>query len=356
MDRVFNRRSPEDRQRSSVMQIIKDTAVSAKDKITSLYDRVRSRDDGDEEKRASIWLRKLRGMFDPFKRGGRVREGAGKVASLLGKIGVPLMAALMNPKLLESISDAVQKHLSFDQISKYVTDMWEEAKGRGSTARDAVADKGKAFCGGKEKKPKPVAKPAAAKTVTGELPRAITPAAAAAEIPRRQAQLEQARTKLAQAKAVYARSPTEANKRSLDAAQNTYNLLSMRVTQFKARAGEAPPEVSKETATLAVSPTPAGEVPNTVSPSSANVSTQQTSPVTPSVVRDLSSVNPQSTEVVGENPRLTPGKAVDPEPKQTEEARIAASKAGAIAQIGMGSFGFDSGDSAMNILNLGMLS
>lgn len=376
MDRVFNRREdPNDRRRSTVFQAIKEATTGARDKISALYRRVSGRgSDGDEEKRATVWMRKLRSIFDPFKKiGSRIKGAAGGIAGLLGKIGLPLMAALMNPKLIESITDAVQKHLNFDQISKYVDNMWEEAKKMGSSALESMVDKIKAFFGQGKEKPKAAAAkkvdPLTQNTKTGALPKEITAKAAAAELPRREAQLEAAKLKLSQAKSAYAKSPTDANKRLVDTAQNTVNLLTMRVTQFKDRASEqktevttpatstASPsgEVSKEQANIAGSSTPNGEVPRAATTPTAEVP-RQTSPVTPNQVRENSSAGPRSTEIVGETPKYTPGKSFDPEAKKIEEAKRKADKGSGIAQIGMGSFGFDSNDSAMNILNLGMLT
>lgn len=396
MDRVLNRqRDPDARRRSTVLQVIKEAAVSAKDKISSLYDRVRGSraNDGDEEKRATIWMRKLRGMFDPFKNAGsKLKNGMGGMAGLLSKIGLPLMAALMNPKLIESITDAVQKHLNFDQISKYVETIWADAKEMGSSALDTVVDKIKAFLGIGKDKPKPA--PASTKPVdplkqntnTGVLDRKVTPSIASAELPRRQADLEAAKLRLSSAKAAYEKNPNAANKKVLDSAQQTVNLLTMRVTQFKARAAEqkttvsapvqsskgseiSPPqtmptaatggsqEVSKEQAQKAASNAPSNEI---ATPSKSSTAmpdtTQQTSPVTPNMVKNASSAGPSKTEVVGDLPKYTPGKTIDPDVQVTEEMKRKAEKGSATAQIGMGSFGFDSPDSAMNILNLGMLT
>jgi hypothetical protein len=389
MDRMLRRRTTEDQQRRTMIQVIKDAATTAKDKVSALYDRIRGRNnDDDEDKKAGIWMRRLKSIFEPFKKGlSKAKAGGGKLANIIKLLGGPLLAALMNPKLIESITDAVSQYLNFDQISKYVDNMWTEAKKMGSDALDAVVEKVKAFFGGGDKKkatvPKPETKvdPLKQNTQTGPLPKEITPAEAKADLPRRESQLEAAKVSLERAKAAYKSNPTPANKKAVEDAQNTVNMLTLKVTQFKQRAGEqkteavapttaaevpasatvpaqtTPAEVSKAEAQAAVSGAAPGEIakpsPST-SPSAAD-NAVQTAPISPSQVLSNSSAAPR-TEVIGDMPKYVPGKAI--EPRQAEEAQTAdQSKGGAaLAQIGMGSFGFDSNDSAMNILNLGMLT
>ena len=76
----------------------------------------------------------------------------------------------------------------------------------------------------------------------------------------------------------------------------------------------------------------------------------------PSAVMAASSVAMPQTMVTADLPQFTPGRTFEP-PKSAEELTTSRdSGATAKAQIGIGSFGFDSNDSALNILNLGMLA
>jgi hypothetical protein len=378
LDRMLGRRrgDAESSERRTVLQVIREAATSAKDKISALYDRVRGRnDDNDEERRATIWMRKLRAIFDPLKSAAsKMKKGAGWVGNLLNSIGKPLLFALMSPKLLESISDAVSKYLSFDQISSYVNTMWEDSKKLGSDALDTVVDKVKSFFGfskDKGKNASPAAKTAspslsAARPVAStSLRKDITAADAQRELPRRKQQLEAAQREYEAAQAAYKANPTDANKKRLDQAKTSLDRAQVYMVQFTERANEgktvtAPAvtaEVPKEQAKAAVAGTAPGEVaaPTPMVPTAADIP-QQTSPVAPSAVFNRSSASPKATEVIGDMPKYTLGKAIESTDQQDLDTQKEADKAAAIAQIGIGSFGFDSNDSSMNILNLGMLS
>jgi hypothetical protein len=136
------------------------------------------------------------------------------------------------------------------------------------------------------------------------------------------------------------------------------------MVQFTERANEgktiaapaATAEIPKEQAKAAVADTASGEIATTtMAPTAADIP-QQTSPVAPSAVFNKSSAGPRSTEVIGDMPKYTPGKAIEATDQQDLDTQKEADKAAAVAQIGIGSFGFDSNDSSMNILNLGMIS
>lgn len=370
------RRDQEDRERRTVLQVIREAATSAKDKISALYDRVRGRSgDDDEEKRATVWMRKLRAIFDPIRRGAnKVKNGAGKLAGMIGMLGKPLLAALMSPQLIESITDAVSKYLNFDQISNFVTSMWEESKKMGSDALDAVVNKIKSFFGSdsKDKKTtteikKTKADPLTApKPKSGPLDKRITPADAARDLPRRESQLDAAKRALTAAETAYKANPSAANAKAVEGAKQSVIRAQLMVDQFKGRASEgttvtpSTAEVSKAAAAAAVTTAAPGEIPKPTNPTSADAADggakPQTSPVSPSAVLGSSSASPTRTEVVGDMPKYTPGKAVEDQTTKDVESEKNATQRGATAQVGMGSFGFESTDSSMNILNLGMLT
>jgi len=361
MDRVLSRQDKADQQRTEVMQMIRDTAASVKDKVTSLYDRFTKRnEDDEEEKKASIWMRKLRSIFQPFKSAwSKGKAAKNKVQSLLEMIGKPLLLAVMNPALIKSITDEVSQYLNFDTISKFMSDMWDDAKKVGSDSIDWIIDKVKTFFGfGKKEKPnvKPkvdtIAQAAAGTTQT--LPSSITPAQAASEIPKAQNGLEQAQKTLADAQARYKAQPTPANKKAVDSAQMTLNYWQNRVTMYTQRASQSKlAGQSVDQAQIIVTPTQP-----IAGPASTEVAASQTTVTqgAPAAVLNQSSVAAPRTEVIMDMPKMTPGKAFVPPEAAAEEKAQADQKNAAISQIGIGSFGFDSGDAALNILNLGMLT
>lgn len=380
MDRVLTRQEQADAQRTEVMQMIRDTAGSIRDRVTSLYERFsRSNEDSDEEKRAAIWMRRLKAMFSPFGRAwSKTKAGASKAQDLLEMIGKPLMLAVMNPQLIQTITDEVSKILNFDNISKFVDSTWEETKKIGTDSLDWIIDKVKSLLGFGSKKEKPatrtdtVAKAAQASQKVTELPKEISPAEAKAKLPVQQSGLTQAQKQLEVATARYKASPTAANKKAVDEAQMSVNYWQSRVTMYGARAQQATKLAGADLdqASRMVSPTTA-VAPNTtaaneVSAGQASSAVQQATEVS-SVPASTTTANPAqilsrsnaavpATQVIGDMPRYVPGKAYDSPEKQQEEKAAAEKGKAAIAQIGLGSFGFDSVDPALNILNLGMIS
>lgn len=382
-DRVFDRHDRAEQQRTEVMQTIRDTASSIRDRVTSLYERFsRSNEENDEERKATIWMRKLRSIFSPFGRAlSKAKSGASKATSLLEMIGKPLLMAVMNPQLIQSITDEVSKILNFDTISKFVDSTWEETKKMGTDSMDWIIDKVKSLLGfGSKDKPKSktttdtVAQAARASQKATELPKEISAEEAKKALPTQQSGLAQAQQRLDAANARYKANPTAANKKAVDEAKMSINYWQSRVTMYGARAQQSKTAGSDvDQARSLVSPTtpssPAASTATTgeVSASQASAAVQQSTEVA-SAPAPTTTANPQeilnkssatvpiSTQVIGDTPKYTPGRTYDNPDKQGEEKAVAEKSRAAIAQIGLGSFGFDSPDSALNILNLGMIS
>lgn len=376
LDRVLGRnRQAQEGQRTSLLTAIREAATSAKDKVKAVYNKMRGNGEEDEDKKASIWTRKLKAIFDPFSKAyGKVKKAGSKIGNILGMIGKPLLLALMNPQLIKSITDAVSEYLNFDSISKFISNTWESTKKLGVESIDWVIDKVKGFFGfGKDKKEeeakaraaaaapaKPRIDPLKLNVRTGDLPKSISPSMAASELPRREAQLQAAQTNLTAAKAAYAKNPTAANNKAVADAQNTVNLLTMKVSQFKQRADETKTAGSDpSSATSFVSAVPGTQAQNIEAQRGATApNTTSSAPVAdvPSVMTSTTSVAPPKTTVVADTPKWVPGKAYEP-PMEKEGLDVSAAEPkAATSQIGMGSFGFDSNDSALNILNLGMVA
>jgi len=360
MDRIMRRNAESERQRTSVLQLIKDAASSVKNKAADLYGRFRSRSgEEDEDKKASVWMRKLRALFDPVGRAlKKMKSGGSKLGNLLSMIGKPLLLALMNPQLIRSITDAVSKYLNFDTISKFISDTWDSTKKLGSESITWIVDKVKGFFGfGSDKKkaatPVKRADPLERKLHTGALPKSITPSQAQSVLPNYQTQLTNAKQQLTQAQAAYAQNPSATNKKAVEDAQRNVNFYQTRVTQYQARASEGKTAGSSiEQAQTLVSPS---TTPTSTDSAGAPTATTVNS-VAPSTVVGSSSVAAPVTTVVADTPKFEPGKAFTP-PGTMDEVEKSIDKTGAAtSQISIGSFGFDSNDSALNILNLGMLA
>lgn len=377
LDRVLGRNKQDETQRTSMLQIIKDSVSSAKDKISSLYTRLRGSKDGDEDKKASIWIRKLKAVFDPARNALKKAKRVGsKIGDIMGMIGKPLLLALLNPQLIKGITDSVSHYLNFDNISKYMSDMWESTKKFGSESIDWVIEKVKDFFGlGKKKeveikKPKPteVAKPAG-NTLPTELPKSVSARQASTELPKMQQGLEQATKTFAAAQDRYKANPNAANKKALDEARMNLTYWQNRVAIYQKRSNESKPAGSDvaQATTLVSPPKPAEGQSAVLGPQGqskpaggADVELAKTTATTmaaaPSAVMAASSVAMPKTTVTADTPQFTPGKAFDPPEKAEEYTTTGGTSPAAKAQIGIGSFGFDSNDSALNILNLGMLA
>lgn len=379
MDRMLDRQERAEAQRTEVMQMIRETAGAIRDRVTSLYDRFsRSNEENEEEKRASIWMRRLKAMFSPFRSAWhKAKSGASRAQDLLEMIGKPLMLAVMNPQLIQTITDEVSKILNFDNISKFVDSTWEETKKIGTDSLDWIIDKVKNLLGFGSKKDKPatktdtVAKAAQSSQKVTDLPKEISPEEAKAKLPVQQSGLAQAQKQLETATARYKQSPTAANKKAVDDAQMSVNYWQSRVTMYGARAQQAPKLAGSDidqarslvsSTTPILSTSPSGEVSVGQAASAVSQATEVATtpaPMTtanPQEVMSKSNAAVPTTQVIGDMPRYVPGKAYDNPEKQAEEKAAAEKGQAAIAQIGMGSFGFDSVDPALNILNLGMIS
>ncbi len=358
MDRVLERHgrnTEQEQQRTEVFTAIKEAASAVKEKVTDLYNKFTGKDSEDEEeKKANLWIRALNRVLQPFK---WAKNKATSAKTTLGKwmdlIGKPLLLAVMNPQLIKNITDAVSEYLSFDKIEDYLSRSWESVKEIGGDAMgmawDFVTDKLYQYTGLdlRKKKAKPqsktVAKPdmvkQAANNTAQVLPKEITADIAQRELPRWQNGLTQAQQTYAAAKAAYAASPTAANKKALDSAQQTLNLFQTRVTQYQQRAGMS----------TGINGTFFDRGSQVTMPQSS-VSAVDTS------FGGTTAIQP-STAVIGDMPTLTPGRAYEP-PKPVEDTApdTGQDKTAAVPRIGLGSYSFDSGDSALNIMNLGMIS
>lgn len=352
MDRLLGRNRDPNAPRSSMLQSIKESVGSAKNKLSTFYERFRGRggQEQSEEKAASIWIRKLKAVFDPVGNAyKKMKAGGSKLKNMLSMIGKPLLLALLNPKLIKSILAAVGEYLSFDNIKRFVSGMWDDTKKFASDAFDAAMDKVRSFFGKGKEKPKPDAKPTG---VTASMPSTTTAAQAKAALPGLTTQIASAKSRVDAAQKAFDANPTAVNKKALEDAKGQLQVLNVQYTQYASKAQSAStaaiePAIKAQQSVSA----PAG------GSDSPGPTTAVLAPAPAAAVAAKSSLGPvPQTEIIGDMPVYRSGRPVDWKPKEKAPVGEAGKSSAATSTIGLGSFGFDSSDPSLNILNLGMMA
>lgn len=339
--------------RTAVVQSAKAGLDKTKDLLANVWARVRApRSEDSEEKRSSIWLRKLKAMFDPFKKGASAaKKGAGFIGGLLGMLAKPLLLALMSPQLIKTITDAVSKYLNFDSISSFVSQTWEDTKAIGSDLITWIVDKVGSFFGQKKGPTRAEATSGVAKAA--QILPSTTPEQARSALPAIQQKIEGAKKRLASSEKRYAANPTESNKKDVEDARQMLSIFQNQLVQYQTRSTEPPKTMGStmlQPKSVAGDPTtatlPGGDAPSI---------TTNVMAATPSQVAASSSASPRTT-VSTEMPQLKEGKAIDVPPLPESEEQKSQRQKAATAQIGLGSFGYGTADDSLNILNLGMIA
>lgn len=352
--------------RSSV-GAMKEAVVDGWRKLTS-----RNEED-DEDKKSSTWLRKLKSMFgsvkDKFDKGKKVTSMLGKIFGPIGKI---LLLALTNPQLIKTITDAVSQYLNFDTISDFVESTWKDIKKGGSDIIDWIIDKVKTIFGGG---PDEAAK--AKNLATGQkavkanqttlvkdstVPANTTLTDARAAIPQIQNDLNVTQANLDAAKKRLAANPSEENKL-------TVTSLTLRVQKLKGQLSgytkvlAQPTSKPGDTQTAPVVPSGGtGGTDSTAGMPQAG-DTQNRTTVVPTALSGATGPSPASiaasTVAVGSMPQFKEGIAIEaPRPDQAlpEGNKSANNVAPGGGIISLGSFGYNSGDDTLNLLNMGLIA
>lgn len=379
-------RNPRDSARSAVTYMtnasheIKDAVINGWKKLTNPR-----RTDDDEGRRSMLWLRQLKAMFgavgDKFgavKRwGSKVKAGAGKVMDFLGPLAKVLLVALTNPALISSIADQIEKYLNFDTISNFIASSWTEIKNSGADVVNWVIKQVKDLLN-----PKASTKNTNVGTDSFALPKNLTSAEATKAIPGITAKLDRAKKELADAESAYKADPSKKNKDFVDYDQTkVVNLQKTLNAYVQASHGKPlPTEGQNQTDVvgqavskpdqLATPQSPRGTDQNPVQtsadnptgPASQNLMTTQV--VMSDIGKRISTQNvvPQdvfkaSSVVLPDMPKYTEGVSVSPQSQASESQDQQASRnmihSGSIS---LGSFGFNSADDTLNIMNLGLIS
>lgn len=357
---------------------IKTSITAMKDAVVDGWRSIKKRnEDDDEDKTSSVWLRKLKGMFgnvkEKFDKGKKATSWLGK---LFGPIGKVLLLALTNPQLIKTITDAVSEYLNFDSIEAFVASTWKDIKKGGSDIVDWVIDKVKNIFGGGPDKAAMAKNLAIGKAAVksnqstlakdSEIPANTTIADARLAVPRIESDLKTTQANLDMAKKRLASNPSEENKMTVQS-------LTLRVQKLKGQLGNYNSVLSSPTAkpadvqTLAPAPASgAGTSGGTDSTAGMPTETNQSrSTVVPTALSGATGPSPASiaaassasTTAVGTMPQFKDGLTIEAPKTETAGSTVndnaPAKPAGGI--VSLGSFGFQSGDDTLNLLNMGLI-
>lgn len=349
-------RSPDSRR--GISTFIRSSLTAMKTAVVEGWRSINRRsDDDDEDARATTWLRKLKGFF------GNVRDRTANVASktksilekIFGPIGKVLLLALTNPQLIQTITAAISKYLNFDSISDFVAQTWKDIKTGGSDIIDWVINKVKEIFGfsSSEKKkaaansPNTVAGKAAIATSVArdsQIPNTTTLTDARAAIPEIESKIKATTAALGRAKERLAKDPSDNNKISVRNNTIRLQILQGQLANYRKVLGGT---TSKPADTVTKATGAQSGTDTSVAGPGA------TAGGTPAAASPVS-----STQAVGTFPQFKDGISFDL-PKDTDLTKDA-NKAGTDAMpsggiISLKSFGFQSGDDTLNLLNMGMI-
>lgn len=350
---------------------VKTSLTAIKDAVVNGWNGIKRRnEEDDEDKKSSSWLRKLKSMFgtvkDKFDKGKKATSMLGKIFGPIGKV---LLLALTNPQLIKTITDAVSEYLNFDTVSAFVESTWKDIKKGGSDIVDWIIDKVKNIFGGGPDKAAMAKNLANGKAAVksnqttlakdSAIPANTSIADARVAIPRIQADLTTTQANLDMAKKRLAENPSEENKMAVSS-------LTLRVQKLKGQLSNYNAVIAQPTAKPAdiqtLAPAPAGGTDSTAGMPQDVASTQNRTTVAPAALSGATGPSPASiaasTVAVGTTPQYKDGVIMDiPKPE------TAAQQGGADGStvrpgggiVSLGSFGFQSGDDTLNLLNMGLI-
>lgn len=359
-------------QPTQVKQALADNA-SLRTRAQTEWDRFNQRqqsEDQHEDKRSSGWMRKLKLLMGSKKDKSKTDGGGGSgMWSLLGKT---LLLALLNPQLLKTIGDTVAQYLNFDSITKFLGEQWDNVKDGGGKVVDYIIAKVKGFFSGPTAEEKTAAVPSSANKsiIMSNVARdsaidpSVTKERATRMAPLIQKQIDGAEVNLKKAQAAYDKDPSQDNKIKLSHSTQRLLILKGQLASYQARAaGKAQPKADTAAISAAISALPEDAKPATAVASSAKAapSSTMTAPVvpagpTPQQIKDAAI--PSSTAIDFDDvPQFAPGQAfTDMNNDEVASQSSGGSSGGSYTPITIQSFGFQSGDDQLNLLNMELIA
>jgi hypothetical protein len=378
---------------------VKTTLGQMRDAVVDGWAKITKKEDPeDEDKKSETWLRKLRNFFgDKFD---KAKSKASKVSSLLGKIFGPigkiLLLALTNPQLIATVTAAVSKYLNFDTIETFMANTWKEIKDGGSQVLDWVVKKIKdAFSMNNEDVKKTAAKTATkegqatiAASVAKEsaIPTNTTVADAKKAIPDIQDKIKGTKNLILEAQKDLQKDPSDRNKIRVSHLNQRLQILQGQLANYqtvissngKSTGASAPPpttipmappiggdksvgsnptDVKKLVTAPGAASAPGG---TTATPTAGTTSTTLQGPSPEAVLSSSSAAAPKDTTQIVTDKPLTYKEGVSVAPPAPAQAPGGADKQNGSGTspgvASLGSFGFQSADDSLNILNMGLIS
>lgn len=356
-------------QPQQVQQALTDNAV-LRTRAQTEWDRFNQREQGEdqqEDKRSSNWMRKLKLLMGNRKEKSKTDAGGSGFWSTMAKT---LLLALLHPQLLKTIGDTVAKYLNFDSITTFLADQWESVKNGGGKVVDYIISKVKGFFSGPTAAEKTAAVPSSSNKAAiianvakdSVIGADVTKERATRMVPLIQKQIDGAQVDLAKAKADVAKNPNQDNKIKLSHKTQRLLILQGQLASFQARAaGQAQPAPNTAAISAAISSLPE----DTKAASGATATPAQTKiasapgPAAPTAQQISEAALPSATKIEFDDmPQFSPGQSFD-DPDRDDVAMQqggGGAGGGSFTPININSFGFNSGDDQLNLLNLGAIA
>lgn len=360
------------RTRMGITTFVRSALTSIRNATVEGWRNLSNNSGSDEEARASIWLRKLKGMYGNLKdKGSKAKDFLGKIFGPMGKL---LLLALTSPQLIDTISKAVSEYLNFDSVSAFMATTWKEIKDTGNDVIDWIVKKVKEmFTGNKEAQAKAAnsantteGRTAIAASIAkdSQIPQNTSVVQARAAIPELEQRLKARKVMLAKAQARLAKDPSDQNKISVRNNTIAVQILQGQLDNYNKVLGkpttrpvdiQTPPLSATDSGTTGAAGGPGAAPGSDASPASGRTSVMPAAlpGPSPAAVLDSSSATTKATATY---PQMTDGQALpakkeEPAPTPDSKDRVAAG--GGI--VSLRSFGFQSADDSLNILNMRML-
>ncbi len=357
-------------QPQQVQQALADNAL-LRTRAQTEWDRFNQREQGEdqqEDKRSSNWMRKLKLLMGNRKDKNKADSGGG--SGFWSTMAKTLLLALLHPQLLKTIGDTVAKYLNFDSITTFLSDQWENVKNGGAKVVDYIIDKVKGFFSGPTAAQKAAAVPSSSNKAAiianvakdSVIGADVTKERATRMVPLIQKQIDGAQVDLAKAKADVAKNPSQDNKIKLSHKTQRLLILQGQLASFQARAaGQAQPAPNTAAISAAINSLPE----DTKAASGAAATPAQTKvasapgPAAPTAQQISEAALPSATKIEFDDmPQFSPGQSFD-DPDRDDVAMQqggGGGSGGSFTPININSFGFNSGDDQLNLLNLGSIA
>lgn len=331
------------------------------------WDRFNQREHGEdqqEDKRSSNWMRKLKLLMGNRKEK-RKNADDGSGSGMWSMLAKTLLLALLHPQLLKTIGDTVAKYLNFDSISTFLADQWENVKSGGAKVVDYIVGKVKSFFSGPTAEEKTAAVPSSSNkaSIISNVARDsvigadVTKERATRMAPLIQKQIDGAQKDLIQAKADVAKNPSQDNKIKLSHKTQRLLILQGQLASYQARAnGQAQPAPNTTAISATINALPEDAKPPAAAQTKISSAAVPKGP-TPQQVSEAAL--PATTKIEFDDmPKFSPGQAFnDPNDEVAQQSSSGSGgSGGSFTPININSFGFNSGDDQLNLLNMGLIA